>query len=188
VFLMERVPGQLNTPPQITVTRTLKPLDGEGRQTAPILGAFRIEQIPPVWKFWQDPIGKMTPDPKTDGIWLRQHELPAQASPGSTLTIKLAYEPAQTNLPPATAFVHLLDATGQRIVGQDQPPQSGYYPTNLWVPGECVRESFTLSVPTTATGTLRAVTGFYDANGTRFQTPAPNDNDVLELGLIQIKP
>ena len=185
VFTMALVTGSINpTNPtrQISVTRTLNPLDGEGRKTAPILGAFRIEQTPPVWKFWQEPLGI------TGGIWLRQRQLPARAAPGSTLTITLAYEPAQANNPPATAFVHLLDQNGQRVAQQDQQPQSGFYPTNLWVPGECVREAFTLTVPTTATGTLRVVTGFYGADGIRFTTPITTDNDVIDLGLIEIKP
>jgi hypothetical protein len=182
VFTMALVADSMQNTREISVTRTLKPLDGEGRQTVPILGAFRIEQTPPVWKFWQEPIGIM------GDIWLRQRQLPTQAAPGSTLTLKLAYEPAQANNPTATAFVHLLNANGQRVTGQDQPPQSGFYPTNLWVPGECVRESFTLTIPTTATGTLRVVTGFYGADGIRFTTPITTDNDVVELGLIEIKP
>ncbi len=185
LFTMALVTGPIQntrTTREVSVTRTLKPLDGEGRETTPILGAFRIEQTPPVWKFWQEPMGI------TGGIWLRQRELPMQAAPGSTLTVKLAYEPAQANNPPATAFVHLLDAKGERVAQRDQPPQSGFYPTHLWVPGECVRETFMLSIPLTATGTLRAVTGFYGADGIRFTTPITTDNDVVELGLIEIKP
>ena len=182
VFTIAFVPDKLNKTSEISVTRTLKSLDGAGRVIPPIIGAFRIEQTPPVFKFWQEPIGKLA------GIWLRQRELPTQAAPGSTMQVNLAYEPTRSDNPSATAFVHLLDANGQRVTGQDQPPQSGFYPTNLWVAGECVRERFTLTIPPTATGTLRAVTGFYGSDFIRFTTPITTDNDVVELGMIEIKP
>ena len=71
---------------------------------------------------------------------------------------------------------------GQPVAQQDQVPHEGFYPTNQWVAGECVRETLVLNVPANAAGPLRAVTGFYTLDDTRFQTPNEHDDDLVELG------
>jgi hypothetical protein len=58
-----------------------------------------------------------------------------------------ALAPFPPGEPPATAFVHLLDAAGQLIAQSDVPPGGGNYPTTAWQPGEAVTSRHTLALP-----------------------------------------
>jgi len=46
-----------------------------------------------------------------------------------------------------TAFVHLVDANGAVRAQQDNAPVNNTYPTILWLPGEFVRDTYTLALP-----------------------------------------
>ena len=165
-----------------TTTHTLKAVDADGRETLPAIGEFRVDAPAPVFKFWQPPLAVL------GDVWLRQIDMPSSAKAGDTIQVTLAYEPAQSQLPEAKAFVHLLGPDGQPVAQQDQVPHETFYPTHQWVAGECVRETFNIALPANAAGTVHAVTGFYTADGTRFTTPDPADDDLAELGTIEIKP
>jgi hypothetical protein len=63
-----------------------------------------------------------------------------------------------------TLFVHLLDANGQLIAQQDQPPQGGHLPTSVWQAGELIHETFEVKVPADkAAQWTTAMIGLYDA-------------------------
>ncbi|MCS6849272.1 MAG: hypothetical protein RMN52_16335 [Anaerolineae bacterium] len=163
----------------VSVTNALPAMDGEGRIVAPIVGRFKIGEALPFPVFWQPPLAQF------DGIWLRDVQLPAQARPGETVTATLTYEMIQPTDRRGTAFVHLLDADGRLVAQDDHAPLNGEYPTDLWDAGECVRESFRLTIPPDARGTLRAATGFYTADGIRFETGTPDD--VAFIGEIRVE-
>jgi len=166
------------------LTRTSLPaLDGEGRPTTPVIGRFRVEPWPLHYIFWQPPRGAM------GHIALRdiQPALPITASPGSTINLALTYETIRASTQDGRAFVHVLAANGEPITQDDHAPLNGAYPTDLWQPGWCDTEHFTLTLPTTATGTLRVVTGFYTADGTRFTTTPTSTDQLLDLGQIVVK-
>lgn len=156
----------------VSVTHTLPATDGEGRIVAPIVGRFKIGEAPPQPVFWQPPLARF------DGIWLRDVQLAAQVRPGETITATLTYEMIEPTDRRGTAFVHVLDADGRLVAQDDHAPMNGEYPTDLWDAGECARESFRLTIPPDARGTLRVATGFYAADGVRFQTGTP-DNMVF---------
>lgn len=163
----------------IRITNVLAARDGEGRDVAPVVGRFKIGAAPPMPVFWQPGLGKF------DGIWLRDVRLPAQAQPGTTVTATLTYELVEPTSKQGTAFVHLFDENGKLVAQDDRPPMDGNYPTDLWDVGECVRQSFTLRIPSDARGTLRALTGFYSpSDGVRFKTGTPDD--VLPIGEIKV--
>jgi 4-amino-4-deoxy-L-arabinose transferase-like glycosyltransferase len=164
----------------ISITRALPALDGAGREIAPIIGRFKVDNAPPFGVFWQPPLANM------DGIWLREVDLPSQVQAGSTITATLTYEMLAPNGRAGTAFVHLLRPDGQPAAQDDHPPQNGDYPTDLWDRGECVQESFTLNIPSDARGPLRAVTGFYASDGARF--PTGTQDDLVSLGEIRVTP
>lgn len=164
---------------QISVTRNLPALDGEGREVAPLLGRFKVHEAPLMPVFWQPPQASF------DGIWLRDAQLPAQANAGEAITATLTYEMVHPNGKPGTAFVHVLDAGGTPIAQDDHVPQNGDYPTDLWDAGECVRESFRMTLPQNAEGPLRVVTGFYATEGQqRFNTSTPDN--LVEIGTITL--
>lgn len=162
----------------ISVTHVLPATDGEGRIVAPIVGRFKIGEAPPFAVFWQPPLAHF------DGIWLRDAQLPAQARPGETITATLTYEAIRPTDRRGTAFLHLLDADGRLVAQDDHAPLNGEYPTDLWDAGECVRESFRLTIPPDTHGTLRATTGFYTADGSRFETGTPDN--VAFIGEIRV--
>jgi hypothetical protein len=64
------------------------------------------------------------------------------------LLVELAWKAVDRSTTDYTAFVHLLDESGQQIVAQhDAPPGGSGNPTSLWVPGETVRSAFPLVLP-----------------------------------------
>ncbi|MCL4505148.1 MAG: hypothetical protein M1434_03880 [Chloroflexi bacterium] len=180
MYEYERVSSGSNTT-AMSITHELQAYDGAGRPISPIIGRFRIDApADPIPVFWQPPIAMF------DHIALRQIAMPAQMQAGSTFTVSLTYETWQNGNPAGNNFVHLLDAGGTSIAQDDHAPVGGSYPTDFWQAGECVTDAFTLHVPVTATGTLRAVTGFYTPDGARFHTGA-TDN-LAPIGQIAVVP
>ncbi|MGQ9815573.1 MAG: DUF2142 domain-containing protein [Candidatus Roseilinea sp.] len=165
----------------IRMTRSLTAYDAAGNTVTPIVGRFRIEApVVNVPVIQQPPLGMLA------GIALVRAEMPDHAAPGDTLNFDLTYETWRANNPDGVAFMHVLNEAGQLVAQDDHPPLAGGYPTDLWQRGECVRESFALTVPATFTGTLRAVTGFYTPGEfTRFPTGQPDD--VIALGNITVR-
>jgi 4-amino-4-deoxy-L-arabinose transferase-like glycosyltransferase len=163
---------------QISVTHRLPALDGEGREVTPLVGRFKVDAAPPMAVFWQPGLASF------DGVWLREIQLPREVTPGSTVTATLTYEMVQPNHKRGTAFLHLLDANGKSVTQDDHEPLGGNYPTDMWDAGECVHESFTLQIPPEAKGALRAVTGFYAADGMRFKTGT--QDDIVHLGDVKV--
>ena len=100
-----------------------------------------------------------------------------------------------TAVPPAdyTAFIHLLDPAGEMAAQVDRAPRGGRYPTSFWVPGEVVSDTFTLSVPATATaGRYRLVTGMYawpDLARLPVVGPdgQPHPEALVELGTVAVR-
>ncbi|MCL5998804.1 MAG: hypothetical protein M1546_22510 [Chloroflexi bacterium] len=179
VYEYAQVDSEQNTI-AISITRSLQALDGAGRPVAPLIGRFKIDApAQPVPKFWQPPLAML------DGIALRDADLPRSVSAGALLTITLTYETWMGGNPEGTGFVHLFDAHGQPIAQDDHAALHGAYPTDLWTPGECVVDTFSVQVPVTATGNLTAVTGFYSpVDGTRFTTGTPDN--LVPLGSMTV--
>jgi hypothetical protein len=61
-----------------------------------------------------------------------------------------------------SSFVHLVDEGGQRMAGSDQQPGGVFYPTDLWRPGEVLRDEHAFTVPPeTPPGRYRLLVGMY---------------------------
>jgi hypothetical protein len=146
------------------------------------------------------PINVETPAPSTpldirfgEHILLDGVTLPETARPGTGLPFTLhwrATAPLDTDY---TAFVHLLDASGNTAAQLDWQPQDalGPLPTSAWQPDHPVADSQTLSLPgELAPGLYRFVTGLYDwQDGTRLPVQGSQTlpGDVAELGTIEIE-
>lgn len=62
-----------------------------------------------------------------------------------------------------TVFVHLVDGAGNQVAGNDQPLTNGYYPSDLWDPGERIVHEHRLAVPFgLRPGTYALRVGLYD--------------------------
>jgi hypothetical protein len=88
-------------------------------------------------------------------------------------------------------FVHF-DIPGEpRVIG-DHLPLNGTFPTDHWLPGEYIRDTYDVEVPlmTTPAGTYTVLVGFWPGGeGKRIKiTAGSNDGaDRARLGNIEIK-
>lgn len=86
-------------------------------------------------------------DPNSGLITLIGADFPRDIQAGSSLPITLYWttdRPLNTNY---TVFVHLVDASGNKLSQIDVAPRSGTYPTSLWSPNEVVVDELTLTLP-----------------------------------------
>jgi len=79
-----------------------------------------------------------------EGIRLLGYDL----IPGDrNLQLTLYWQSLAPVLQSYTVFTHLVDAQGQIVTQQDQQPQAGQMPTTDWLPGDVVRDEYTLILP-----------------------------------------
>ncbi len=156
---------------------SLPAYDAEGRVVTPIVGRFRVGTAPLMAIHWQPPLAAF------EGIWLREVNVERAQN---AVRVALTYEMVYPNGRRGTAFVHALDVEGNVIAQDDHEPFNGDYPTDLWQPGECARETFTLALPPEVRGVVRLVAGFYDVNGVRFRTGTPDD--LVPIGEVRLVP
>jgi hypothetical protein len=91
-------------------------------------------------------------------------DAPAEVRPGKTINVTVVWQAQQPMATDYTAFAHLVDGDGQGWAGDDHQPYNGLYPTSAWGPGEMVRDTFTLTVPTGAPPGLYDIhVGWYDS-------------------------
>ncbi len=82
-----------------------------------------------------------------DGIRLLGYDLTLNVE-RSTFNIQLTlyWQSLAPVSRPYTIFTHLLDASGQIRAQQDQQPQAGRLPTTDWLPGDIIRDEYTLTL------------------------------------------
>ena len=118
-----------------------------------------------------------------DGVTLPDEPL----APGDTLPFTLHWQTDQPLNVDYTAFVHLLDASGERVAQLDWTPHDAIsqLPTSAWLPEQSVVDRQTLSLPEDlAVGEYGLIVGWYDGrDGVRLPV---GEGDVLEVGKVQI--
>ena len=72
---------------------------------------------------------------------------PSNIPPGSVLEVALYWQPCRQLPADYTVYVHLVTATGERILGSDHRPGGDYYPTSLWEADDILRDLHRLSLP-----------------------------------------
>jgi hypothetical protein len=109
---------------------------------------------------------------------------------GTTLDYTLFFRSLKAVSVDYQVFVHLLDAQGKVVAGNDGPPRQGLYPTSFWSPGEIIADErhWVLDVPP---GEYQLEVGFYQL-GTGERLPltgqnAQGKNQVLIEG-VKITP
>jgi len=82
-----------------------------------------------------------------------------------------------------TAFVHLVAPDGSNLTQIDRPPaiDGEPYPTDSWVPGEIIVDTYWLAIPMDApAGPYRVRLGLYlPETGTRLAIPGTTDDAVF---------
>ncbi len=71
----------------------------------------------------------------------------ADVRPEGTVRVILYWQALAPMKASYKAFVHVLDGNGVYLAGDDRLPANGQKPTNTWLPGEYVRDEFTVTLP-----------------------------------------
>lgn len=105
------------------------------------------------------------------------------------LTLKWRATAASAQRLNYTVFVHLVDAKGKLIAQHDDPPASGYAPTDTWKPGEVIYDDHSIDVPADAPPGLHLIqVGLYlPSNGKRLSLIGPDGKakgDTVTLDLM----
>lgn len=104
-----------------------------------------------------------TPLSLGDGLQLTGKTLPAQAQPGSTITLGLVWRTLQPIERALFPEIQLLDSSSRVVASEVAAPQQGFYPTWRWRVGEPVAERRTLMIPSTLQpGTYQLVLRIHD--------------------------
>jgi len=99
-----------------------------------------------------------------DAVELRGYRIEGDACPGGTL--RLTYIWYARVRPPSVyaVFNHLMTEDGTLVAQKDGWPQQGHWPTPYWLPGDYVRDTYTLIIPPDAPpGPYLFSVGMYDA-------------------------
>ncbi len=87
---------------------------------------------------------------------------PSPPSRGGNLQVALEWQALSASGRDYTVFVHLLDGDGRLVAQSDSQPAGGQFPTQIWAPGDRVRDVHELAVPpSAATGPYRLAVGLY---------------------------
>lgn len=82
--------------------------------------------------------------------------------PGGALPIDLYWQPMAEISDNYHTFIHLFNEAGEKITQSDHPPGGVFYPTNLWRPGEMLRDRHLLALPSDLQrGRYRLFVGLY---------------------------
>jgi len=103
------------------------------------------------------------------------------AAPGDTITLTLYWQALTEMDESYTVFTHLLAPDGSMAGQRDTAPLDGAYPTDLWLSGEVVADTYEISLRTdTPPGEHRLEVGMYVAEtGARLPVSDTSDDAIL---------
>jgi hypothetical protein len=126
-----------------------------------------------------------------DSIELVGADFPPTIRRPGTIPLSLYFRVLKKPKPGFRIFVHF-DAPGEpRLLG-DHALLNGTFPTDYWLPGEYIRDTYDVDVPlmTTPAGRYTLLIGFWPGGeGKRLKiTAGPNDGaDRTQVGFIEVK-
>ena len=101
--------------------------------------------------------------------------------PGTILRLNLVWQPLRPFTDTLKVFVHLVDPNGNVLAQFDGQPQQGQHPTDQWLPGEMIDDSYDLRFPAEGPpGPYRVYVGLYDeASFARLVVPGDSEGRVI---------
>ena len=194
-YILSSLPEAV-TPGLANLYLNIRPLSGEGDEAS--LPIF-IDDVPLVDAWRLTPFKISVPDLDVEVVnrvdyrfgdlgKLVGYCFTALPESGEPLAVRLVWEAIGSAEIDYTVFVHLLDESGQRLLGQgDSPPVNNSYPTSIWEAGETIIDFHQISW--IANGKpLRFMLGLYDpVTGQRVPIEGADnqaiEGNALELGL-----
>jgi hypothetical protein len=99
-----------------------------------------------------------------DAVELRGYRIEGDARPGGTLRLTYIWHARVRPSAFYAVFNHLMTEDGTLVAQKDGWPQEGRWPTTYWLPGDYVRDTYTLTIPADAPpGPYLFSVGMYDA-------------------------
>jgi hypothetical protein len=147
-----------------------------------------------VWRYVRttkpQPVGAMF----GDRVRLVSFEAVDSIAPGENLAVRLYWKALQPMEEDYIAFVHLIDARGERVASHDGVPRNKTSPTSTWFPGDIVPDVHRFDLePSVPTGTYQIWVGMYtwpdiERLPVRDWEGAEQANRTLFLCSIEIQP
>ncbi|MBC8449585.1 MAG: hypothetical protein H8D78_17785 [Chloroflexi bacterium] len=143
--------------------------DGQGNPLGggALFGRLPVRASPSPGYVIQTPAQYVLEEPTGGRIALLGYDVgPPEGLGGRIRSLALYWQAEEPVEGDYTVFMHLLDAQGRFVFGEDGPPGDGNYPTDLWGPGEVVRDERLLSLPwALPAGTYGLEVGLYGLAG-----------------------
>ena len=109
--------------------------------------------------------------------------------PGDFVELALRWTAQQPVAASYTAFVHLLDAQGQEVAGQDHDPNARLQGTATWVRGQAVTDRYILKLPDRLPpGAYRFEAGLYQAGDHLEPVPTLQGGNAVLFGSVKVRP
>ncbi|MCW1967615.1 MAG: hypothetical protein KIH69_005780, partial [Anaerolineae bacterium] len=170
------------------VTFRLNWLDVETRQpmiapdAAPKVGAIAVAPKADAFLGATRPERFAAPNTVSKTIYLLASE---QMKSNDSFGLKVWWQAKADALPPATVFLHVLDAQGKLVAQLDTPIRGGAYPTEVWSDGEIVVDTLSFPLSKLPAGALHLRLGLYDpVSGQRWAVSGGASADAVELGVL----
>ena len=104
--------------------------------------------------------------------------------PGGTLRLNLLWRSVAEVNTSYKVFVHVVNASGEIVAQHDSVPAQGALPTDVWVPGEYVKDLHPIVLPADlAPGTYTLRLGLYDPRSGQ-RVPVKSDLPVQDQALL----
>jgi 4-amino-4-deoxy-L-arabinose transferase-like glycosyltransferase len=165
------------------VTASRLPASGSSARDTIHLGPLKVP-LPPVT---EPPDGVRPQSARFDDVaQLLGHKLFIQPT---EIILTLFWQAESPNQVDYTVFVHLLDGAGQLVMGQDNQPVNGNYPTGIWEPGEIVPDEYAFDTDALPPGDYQIEIGMYlPETGERVSVYMPDGTQDPDRRLLLTTP
>jgi len=124
--------------------------------------------------FIANPAAEENPDLPTEDLYLPL-TAETELKPRDKFFMRVAWQALKPISENYKTFGHLVDHENQLLHQNDLYPQAGARPTNTWMPGEIIEDTYTFILPGGRTYPSQVWLGFYDEN-TLTRLPALGDD------------
>jgi hypothetical protein len=183
-----RLPAHLKSGPHAWMLRVCSSITGECHPGGAGVSVDQLQVDAPERTWVAPPLDVATDVRLGDVVTLLGAAMDPQngtVSPGSPLSVTLAWRAEAEIAESYLVFLHLLGPQGTLVVQSDGEPANWTRPTTGWLADEVVLDQRPLEIPAEiGAGEYRLVAGLYTAEGGRLTTP--DGADAVTLGTVVV--